>query len=115
CIAALPLLAAVVPTWQIPIAPSPPSRAASPSSSTVSVTIMPQSGADSKSGDADRQSAGEPDFSFPRFHFSLLPFNFFLPVWVSGAAVSGLLLIVGLARLRTIAARAVRIDSGRWA
>src|SRR5262249_10064747 len=48
CIAALPLLTIIVPTWQLPIAGLAPASVTPPASSAVSVTIMPQAAEDSK-------------------------------------------------------------------
>jgi TonB family protein len=113
CVAALPLLTVIVPTWQVPIATSAPSPAADRSSSTVSVAIMPQTGTDSEPAAVRGQKSD--DFSLLPVHFSLFTSNVFLLLWLSGVAVSGLVLIVGLIRLRTIAAGARRLDTGHWA
>jgi len=113
CVAALPLLTAVVPAWRIPLAAPAAPRAAEPSSSTVSVTIMPQPGRQSESADA-RSRAELPRSSFAAAPLSVLASRFFLALWLAGAAVSGLVLVVGLVRLRAIAARARRLDTARW-
>jgi TonB family protein len=108
CVAALPLLTLVVPTWQIPFATSAPA-AAGPASSTVSVTIMPQTPGDAEPSAIRNQSSGTSAFPLLPSPFSVLT------MWLAGVAVSGLVLIVGLVRLRAIAAAARRLDSGRWA
>src|SRR5262249_47444907 len=90
CVAALPLLSLIVPTWQIPVA-ARPAPATDRSASTISVAIMPQSGAALEMPAPVKQIAAEPRDA------SQWPARFWLvPVWLSGAAVSGLMLIVGL-------------------
>src|SRR5262249_42565122 len=111
CVAALPLLAVIVPPWPIPVATAALARAADDSSSTVSVSTMPQSAAGQ-----DRPEPSNQKVQAERPYASLVPLRVaLLPVWMGGAVVSGLVLIVGLLRLRTIAAAATRLDAGRWA
>jgi TonB family protein len=114
CVAALPLLTVIVPAWQIPIVSLRSSPAIDRSSATVSVAIMPQD-ADSKQSAARGRQSEQRDVSLLGADVSGLTSHFFLLSWLSGVAVSGLVLIVGLIRLRTIAAGAVRLDTGRWA
>jgi TonB family protein len=115
CVAALPLLAAIVPTWQIAIATPAPSPAASPSSPTVSVTIIPPAGRNRDQPDVN-QPAGTPGPPLFSSVFSrLASSDSLLTVWLAGTVVSGLVLIIGLIRLRAIAAGAARVDRGRWA
>lgn len=102
CIAALPLLAFVVPSWHIPVAaPAPPPRADVHTGPVVAITIMPQDGAAAETAAAQ---AG-PSSLLPR-----------LPafVWVSGVMLSGLMLVVGLVRLRAIGRTATRVVDRRW-
>jgi TonB family protein len=113
CVAALPLLTTVAPTWQLPIATSAPPPAAGGVSSTVSVTIVPPP-ANASTRDARHQNAEESAFSLLPARLSLLPSTFFLILWLSGAAVCGVALLVGLIRLRLVGAGAARLDSRRW-
>jgi TonB family protein len=101
CIAALPLLAFVVPSWHIPVAAPAPPRADVHTGPVVAITIMPQDGAAAESAAAQ---AG-PSSLLPR-----------LPafVWVSGVMLSGLMLVVGLVRLRAIGRTATRVVDRRW-
>jgi TonB family protein len=101
CIAALPLLAFVVPSWHIPVAAPAPPRADVHTGPVVAITIMPQDGAAAETAAAQ---AG-PSSLLPR-----------LPafVWVSGVMLSGLMLVVGLVRLRAIGRTATRVVDRRW-
>ncbi|HMF98396.1 MAG TPA: M56 family metallopeptidase [Vicinamibacterales bacterium] len=111
CVAALPLLSAILPTWQIPFATAVPSRAAVQSSPTVTVAIMPQSGAASEPPEPRNQKVEAENRFVSRFPARVS----LLPVWLVGAVAGGLVLIVGLIRLRAIAATATRLDTGHWA
>src|SRR5499427_4194581 len=111
CVAALPLLSAIVPTWQIPFATAVPSPAADQPSPTVTVAIMPQSGAASEQPEPRNQKVEAENPLVSRF----LARFWLLPVWLVGAVAGGLVLIVGLIRLRAIAATATRLDNGHWA
>src|SRR5205823_6102275 len=105
CIAALPLVTLVVPTWQIPVAATTASSAAAPSSSTLSVTIVAQR-------DAQRAVDQPPTPAPPRLAGLLarLP----LLLWLGGVVISGCVLVAGLFRLRAIAGAATRLNTGRW-
>jgi len=102
CVAALPLLTLVVPSWHIPVSSSapPPSAAVRPGA-VVAVTIMPQGVAGTEQPDgrtAARQSLAA---SAP------------LLVWIVGAALSALMFVVGLVRLRAIGRAATRVVDPR--
>jgi len=103
CVAALPLLALVVPSWHIPItAPAPAPRAAVHAGPVVAVTIMPQEGAATEPAAARALRPGSLLSRLPAF------------VWVGGVVMSGLMLVIGLVRLRAIGRTATRIVDPRW-
>jgi TonB family protein len=103
CVAALPLLALVVPSWHIPIAasaPAPPSAAHA--GALVAVTIMPQDGAAAEPAAAGALPPASP--------LSRLP----AVVWVGGVVISMLMLVIGLVRLRAIGRTATPVVDPRW-
>ncbi|HKB14182.1 MAG TPA: M56 family metallopeptidase [Vicinamibacterales bacterium] len=108
CLAALPLLAAVVPAWRLPLTTSAPPREAALSSPTVSVTIMPQSAGRSSNDEGRGQTRRERAGAISPSRMMLLP------LWLAGAAISGAALIAGMIRLRAIRARARPLDTGSW-
>ena len=102
CVAALPLLTLVVPSWHIPVtAPAPPPRADVPPGAVVAVTIMPQ-----------RVAATEPPGGRAVGRSSLAA-RAPLFVWMAGAALSALMLVAGLVRLRAIGRAATRVVDPR--
>jgi TonB family protein len=102
-VAALPLLALVVPSWHIPVVgPAPTVRPAVHAGPVVAVTIMPQDAA--VTATAAARAAG------PSSLLSRLP----VLVWVGGVALSALMLVVGLVRLRAIGHTATRVADARW-
>jgi TonB family protein len=103
CVAALPLLALVVPSWHIPVAASAPlPRADLHAAPVVAITIMPQ--------DAAMMETAVARESRPSSLVSRLP----VLVWVGGVVLSGLMLVVGLVRLRAIGRTATRVVDQRW-
>jgi len=104
CVAALPLLALVVPSWHIPVAASAPlPRADVHAAPVVAITIMPQDAAVAETAAAARASR-------PSSLVSRLP----VFVWVGGVVLSALMLVVGLVRLRAIGRTATRVADRRW-
>jgi TonB family protein len=102
CVAALPLLTLVVPSWHIPVDTSaPPTAADNRVGAVVAVTIMPHGVAATEQPDA--RAATPPSL------VSRAP----LFVWAAGAALSGLMLVVGLVRLRVIGRAATRVVDPR--
>jgi TonB family protein len=106
CAAAMPALDLVAPAWRMPLSGAPialaPSGAVVPSATSVS-----RPDAASKLVTLEhRATPAEPRVNLPRL-LALL--------WASGAAVGVAILLVGFARLRQIARRAERLDSGLWA
>ena len=102
CVAALPLLTLVVPSWHIPVAASaPPAPGDVRPGPVVAVTIMPQGAATMEQPDGRAAS---------RWSFAArAP----LVVWSAGAALSALMLVVGLVRLRAIGRAATRVADPR--
>jgi len=101
CVAALPLLALVVPPWHIPVA-APAPHADVHAAPVVAITIMPQ--------DASATETAAAEASRPSPRLSRLP----ALVWAGGVALSGLILVVGLVRLRAIGRTATRVVDRRW-
>ena len=98
CVAALPLLTLVVPSWHIRVAASaPPRRADVGSDALVAVTIMPQAAAATERPGARAVARSSLATRAPLF------------VWAAGAALSGLMLVVGLVRLRAAAMPRARL------
>jgi TonB family protein len=105
CIAALPLVALVVPRWQIPLAATTVSPAAASSSSVALITIV--TGRDTeRTADRTEPSAG--------LRFAGLVTHLPVLLWLGGVAISGGVLAAGLLRLRAIAGAATRLNAGRW-
>jgi TonB family protein len=110
CAVGMPLLAVLVPVWRI--APATWSRlgtAAAPSSpvsTTTTFTPQPIAAARARTEEARRTAAAS---------FAITGADVIGLLWLAGAGVSLLILIAGLGRLKWLAARARRIDDGRWA
>ena len=103
CIAALPLLALVVPSWHIPmVASAAAPRADLQAGRVVAATIMPQ--------DAATTETAVAPVSRPSPRVSRLP----ALVWAGGVALSALMLMIGLVRLRAIRRTATRVVDQRW-
>jgi len=101
CVAALPLLTLVVPSWHIPVASSAPPRAVARPGAVVAVTIMPQGVAATEQPDGRAAARSSLAAGAPLF------------VWMAGAALSALMLVVGLVRLRAIGRAATRVGDPR--
>jgi TonB family protein len=101
CVAALPLLTLVVPSWHIPVASSAPPRAVVRPGAVVAVTIMPQGVAATEQPDGRAAARSSLAAGAPLF------------VWMAGAALSALMLVVGLVRLRAIGRAATRVVDPR--
>jgi TonB family protein len=106
CVAALPLLTIVAPRWHLPVGPSSQPPAGAPAVAT-EVTILPQTG-------DQAQPPGPAQPRSDRFTPAVPVASIIVVLWLAGAGVSGLLLILGLIRLRSIARSAERLDRGRW-
>ena len=107
CAVAMPILTVGAPEWRLPlregaIALAPSREPASPAA-RASNTPRPREVITIES-DAGRAARRSTDF------FRLLAI-----AWAAGAAVGVALLLIGLARLRYIAARATPLKGGRWA
>ena len=100
CVAALPLLTLVVPSWHIPVASSAPRAVVRPGA-VVAVTIMPQGVAATEQPDGRAAARSSLAAGAPLF------------VWMAGAALSALMLVVGLVRLRAIGRAATRVGDPR--
>ena len=102
CVAALPLLTLVVPSWHIPVAASAPApRADVRPGTVVAVTIMPQGAAATEQADGRAAARSSLAAGAPLF------------VWTAGAALSALMLVVGLVRLRAIGRAATLVVDSR--
>jgi TonB family protein len=107
CAAAMPVLGPVVPSWQVPIAGVSAPGWISGFGGTFETrpTVRPD-------GARDMQSEGPPLHAKPA---SRLPLSQFVAaVWMAGAGICGLILLVGLGRLQWLASRARQVERGSW-
>jgi TonB family protein len=107
CAIAMPIVTVMVPEWTIAVARAPlsPPDVAFPS---ITPTIIPQNEPQRR----DRVEA-EPGRNNPA-PSAVTVFGAIATIWAAGAASTGLLLVVGLTRLKRMAAAAQPLDSGPW-
>jgi TonB family protein len=108
CAIAIPGLTLVVPSWSVARRATAPAASHADAQSSVTTTIITQntswrSGAAAAGISTAAPAAGRT--SAPRL---------IALIWLAGAAIAASILLVGLARLRVVAAAARRIDSGPW-
>jgi TonB family protein len=109
CAAAIPVLSLMTPSWQIGVGALSPAGRTNASSSVVVATTIAQEPADRHDGAARGTTAARAALTAPTLAVWLGL------IWVGGASLHVAVLCVGLARLRRLAARARRLESGRWA
>ena len=108
CALAVPGLTLVVPSWSIVTRAAAPAAPAADAQSSVTTTIITQNAA-RRSGAAPAgiaAAAPEPGRTTALRWIAL--------IWLGGMAIAASTLLVGLARLRVVAAAARPIDSGPW-
>jgi TonB family protein len=109
CAAATPALSLMTPAWHIGVgALTPAARAGAGRSLVTTTTAWADPTNHRDDGVAAAATAGAA-LTAPTLAVWLRL------IWLGGAAVSAGVLCVGLVRLRRLAARARRLDSGRWA
>src|ERR1700730_6905017 len=109
CAAATPVLSLLAPSWHIGVgAPSPVKRTTT-SSSVVITTTVAQEPADRHGESAPATTAAGAALNAPALAVWLRV------IWIGGASLNLAVLWVGLVRLRRLAARARRLETGRWA
>jgi len=102
---AAPLLGPIIPIWHVPLDALPRTGAL-----TASVPALQDR------APRATPAAGEPDRTESSGRVSLAAAGKLVAIaWMLGAALSALILIVGLARLAWVASSARRIAGGRWA
>lgn len=107
CAAAFPLLGLIAPSWRIAIGAASGSSQVSQTSSVVTTTfIQPQTSDDPTPAGAETSDIHRP--------IELTIAGLVGAIWAAGAALSFLILLVGLMRLTWLSSRARPIDCGRW-
>ena len=106
CGAAMPLLHLVLPAWRIGLAPFPSAVAVpqQPSTVTASVVVRDAPLAHDRSVDTSTLKASNSSFRLPLV---------ILTVWLAGAVIGLVTLVVGWSRLSRIASRARVVSDGR--
>jgi TonB family protein len=108
CAALTPILNLMTPAWQVGVGPFTSGGRDRPDRFVVATTAIVQEPADRHPGPA----AGATTIGAAPIAPTLAVWLGL--VWIGGATVSVAVLCVGLARLRRLAVRARRFDSGRW-
>ena len=108
CAALTPLLSMMTPGWHVSVGPFTPDGRDRTDRFAVETTAVVQEAADRQSGPA----SGTTTIGATPMALTLTAWLGL--IWIAGAAVSVAVLCVGLARLRRLARRARRLDSGRW-
>ena len=108
CAIAVPGLTLVVPSWSIAIGATHPALPAAGTESSVTTTIITQNPS-RRGGAAAASSAADAPVPITATALRLIA-----AIWLAGAAMTGAILLVGLSRLRVVAAAARPIDSGLW-
>jgi beta-lactamase regulating signal transducer with metallopeptidase domain len=101
CAGATPVLEPIVPSWHVPLHPSLFGRTVEPLTLVIPVHVTQPT--------EDLTAAPESGFVQRMTAQRILGW-----VWLTGAAISVSILLVGLARLAWLAARSQRIASGPW-
>ena len=103
-----PILSLMTPAWHVGVGTLTPGGRDRPDRFVVATTAIVQQPADRRPGPATGTTTmgAAPIVPTPAVWLGL--------VWIGGATVSVAVLCVGLARLRRLAVRARRLDSGRW-
>ena len=108
CAAVVPLIEAIVPAWRLPIA--------APAAFEPYVDDGQQAAASPTTagrGVAPRNVSGQPSPAVAGgFDFDLA--GILLSIWIAGTVASVSILVVGILRMRWLAARARRVTRGRW-
>jgi len=111
CVAPMPLLTVIAPSWQLPMAAASMVRTAPPFSGLVTVAVAPQP----KLYPTTYARAGEgvPAADIPARRGANVP-AIVRAVWATGVILSAATLLVGFGRLRRLARRAERVQNRRW-
>jgi TonB family protein len=107
CAAAAPLLSMMLPSWHVSLGSFSAPHATAPHPSAVTTTFMLQDPGD-RTGPPVEKAATAAAVQRETIVVWLQR------LWIAGAAVSFIVLGVGLARLRRLASRARRLESGHW-
>jgi TonB family protein len=108
CAAAAPLLGLIVPAWHVRLDAFPSTSHVEPPGSLVSTTTVQRGSSPGGQLPPDASSPASKDAPAGRVMFALGS------IWLAGAGISGLILIVGLVRLKRLASGARRLERGRW-
>ena len=116
CMAVMPMLAAVVPAWRVPVhatlevSDRRPVEAGTPPLGPAGLVAQVEGRAAPAPPSAEHTSHASPrDATLLGAAAALV-----LPVWIAGVAAVILTLVAGLARLGWLAARSTRLESGPW-
>lgn len=114
CAAAMPVLGVVAPSWQLRVLPAAMTQAGSDADVVVVeevAVLVAAAGPDRPAADA---IAGKVDGSGSRLSPASVAAAGLVPVWLAGVATGVAVLLVGLARLAWLAARAEPVRERAW-